>query len=121
QLSDLNVTRVDDLEPALHAWRHAALRYWSVDGWLTVESIQPLLERLDAVREALHHCRRRLELADVWKLMQAPIDEDGLPLLGTLACALAGDQPQRAILAWLLDPHRLRSAALGEAEVAARE
>ena len=121
QLADLNVTRVDEIEPALHAWRNAALRYWSVEGWLQVESIQPLLARLDAVRDALRHCRKRLELADVWKLMQAPIDEDGLPLLGTLASAVAGDQPQRAILAWLLEPHRLRSAALGEAEAAARE
>jgi ATP-dependent RNA helicase SUPV3L1/SUV3 len=121
QLADLNVTRVDEIEPALHAWRNAALRYWSVEGWLQVESIQPLLARLDAVRDALRHCRKRLELADVWKLMQAPIDEDGLPLLGTLASAVAGDQPQRAILAWLLEPQRLRSAALGEAEAAARE
>jgi ATP-dependent RNA helicase SUPV3L1/SUV3 len=121
QLADLNVSRVDEIEPALHAWRNAALRYWSVEGWLTVESIQPLLARLDAVREALRHCRKRLELADVWKLMQAPIDEDGLPLLGTLACAVAGDQPQRAILGWLLDPQRLHSAGLGEAEAAARE
>src|SRR4051812_34315869 len=72
QLADLNVQRVDELEPALHAWRHAALRFWSVDGWLTVESIQPLLARLDAVRASLHECRRRLELRDVWKLMQAP-------------------------------------------------
>jgi ATP-dependent RNA helicase SUPV3L1/SUV3 len=121
QLSDLNVARVDELEPALHAWRHAALRYWSVDGWLTVESIQPLLERLDTVREALHHSRRRLELADVWKLMQAPIDEDGLALLGTLACALAGDRPQRTVIEWLLDPLRLQAAGLAEAEQAARE
>jgi ATP-dependent RNA helicase SUPV3L1/SUV3 len=121
QLSDLNVARVDELEPALHAWRRAALRYWSVDGWLTVESIQPLLGRLDAVREALHHCRRRLELGDVWKLMQAPIDEDGLALLGTLACVLAGDRPQRTALGWLLDPARLEAAGLAEAEQAARE
>ena len=121
QLSDLNVARVDELEPALHAWRHAALRYWSVDGWLTVESIQPLLLRLDAVREALHHCRRSLDLADVWKLMQAPIDEDGLGLLGTLACALAGDEPQRTVISWILDPQRLRAAGLEEAEQAARE
>jgi ATP-dependent RNA helicase SUPV3L1/SUV3 len=121
QLSDLNVARIDELEPALHAWRHAALRYWSVDGWLTVESIQPLLARLDAVREALHHCRRRLELAEVWKLMQAPIDEDGLLLLGTLACALAGDRPQRTVIDWLLDPARLQAAGLEEAEQAARE
>jgi len=121
QLADLNVSRVDEIEAALHAWRNAALRYWSVEGWLTVESIQPLLARLDAVRDSLRHNRKRLELPDVWKLMQAPIDEDGLALLGTLACAVAGDQPQRAILAWLLDPHRLRSAGLGEAEAAARE
>jgi ATP-dependent RNA helicase SUPV3L1/SUV3 len=121
QLSDLNVSRVDELEPALHAWRQAALRYWSVDGWLTVESIQPLLGRLDAIREALHHSRRRLELADVWKLMQAPIDEDGLQLLGTLASALAGDRPQRTVIGWLLDPARLHAAGLEEAEQAARE
>ena len=121
QLADLNVSRVDEIEPALHAWRNAALRYWSVEGWLTVESIQPLLARLDAVRDSLRHNRKRLELADVWKLMQAPIDEDGLPLLGTLACAVAGDQPQRTVLGWLLDPHRLHSAGLEEAEAAARE
>jgi len=121
QLSDLNVTRVDELEPALHAWRHAALRFWSDDGWLTVESIQPLLARLDAVRDALRHSRRRLELADVWKLMQAPIDEDGLALLGTLASALAGDAPQKTVIGWILDPHRLQAAGLQEAEQAARE
>ncbi len=121
QLSDLDVSRVDELEPALHAWRHAALRYWSVDGWLTVESIQPLLARLDTVRDSLRHARRRLELADVWKLMQAPIDEDGLPLLGMLAAALAGDVTQRTVLDWILDPRRLDAAGLEEAEHAARE
>jgi ATP-dependent RNA helicase SUPV3L1/SUV3 len=121
QLSDLNVTLVDELEPALHAWRSAALRFWSVDGWLEVESIAPLLGRLDAVREALHHCRRRLPLEDVWRLVQAPIDEDGLPLLGTLACAVAGDEPQKTVIGWLLEPERLRSASLEEAEQAARE
>lgn len=121
QLSDLNVTLVDELEPALHAWRQAALAFWSIDGWLTVESIQPLLARLDAVRDALRHARRRLELADVWKLMQAPIDEDGLALLGTLACAVAGDRPQRTVLGWILDPRRLDAASLEEAEAAARE
>jgi ATP-dependent RNA helicase SUPV3L1/SUV3 len=121
QLADLNVTRVDEIEPALHAWRNAALRYWTDEGWLQVESIQPLLARLDALREALREARKRLELADVWKLMQAPIDEDGLPLLGALACAVAGDQTRRQLIAWLLDPQRLYSASLGEAEVAARE
>jgi ATP-dependent RNA helicase SUPV3L1/SUV3 len=121
QLSDLNVQRIDEIEPALHAWRHAALRYWSVDGWLTVESIQPLLARLDTIREALHHSRRTLKLADVWKLMQAPIDDDGLPLLGTLACAVAGDNPQKTVIGWILQPERLRAASLEEAEAAARE
>jgi ATP-dependent RNA helicase SUPV3L1/SUV3 len=121
QLSDLNVTRVDELEPALHAWRSAALRFWSVDGWLEVESIAPLLGRLDAVRAALHERRRRLELEDVWRLVQAPIDEDGLPLLGTLACALAGDTPEKTVIGWILQPERLRAASLEEAEQAARE
>jgi len=121
QLSDLNVARVDELEPALQAWRHAALRFWSDDGWLEVESIQPLLLRLDAVRDALQHARRNLEMADVWKLMQAPIDEDGLPLLATLAAALAGDKPQHTVIGWILDPQRLQAASLEEAEHAARE
>src|SRR5437763_13820612 len=121
QLADLNVTQVDDLEPALHAWRQTALRYWSIDGWLTVESIQPLLARLDAIREALHHARRRLVLAEVWKLMQAPIDDDGLELLGLLACAVAGDTSRRTMIQWILDPQRLRDASLTEAEQAARE
>jgi ATP-dependent RNA helicase SUPV3L1/SUV3 len=121
QLSDLNVAKVDELEPALHAWRNVALRFWSEEGWLTVESIAPLLGRLDAVRDALHHARRRLELADVWKLMQAPIDEDGLALLGTLACAVAGDTPQKTVIGWLLDPRRLQAASLDQAEQAARE
>ena len=65
--------------------------------------------------------RLRAQLADVWKLMQAPIDEDGLPLLGTLAAALAGDTPQKTIIGWLLDPKRLEAAGLTEAEQAARE
>ncbi len=121
QLSDLDVASVDELEPALHAWRRAAFRFFADDGWLTVESIQPLLARLDAVRDALRHCRRRLELVEVWRLMQAPADEDLLPLLGTLACALAGDRSQRAVIGWLLDPHRLEVAGLEEAEQAARE
>src|SRR5437762_12127176 len=52
QLSDLNVARVDELEPALHAWRHAALRYWSVDG-VTIERAAALEEAAAArvVRE----------------------------------------------------------------------
>jgi ATP-dependent RNA helicase SUPV3L1/SUV3 len=53
--------------------------------------------------------------------MQAPIDEDDLDLLGTLACALAGDTAQKTVIRWLLDPQRLAAADLGEAEQAARE
>jgi ATP-dependent RNA helicase SUPV3L1/SUV3 len=121
QLSDLNVARVAEIEPALHAWRRAALSYWSEEGWLSVESVQPLLARLDAVNEALHHCRRSLQLEDVWRLMQAPTDEDGLDLLGALACALAGDTPQKTVIGWVLDPQRLHGADLDEAEQAARE
>jgi ribosomal protein L40E len=53
--------------------------------------------------------------------MQAPIDEDSLGLLGALAGALAGDNPQKTIIGWLLDPARLQAASLEEAEQAARE
>ena len=53
--------------------------------------------------------------------MQAPIDEDGLPLLGALATAVAGDTPQRTVIGWILDPARLAAASLEEAEQAARE
>jgi hypothetical protein len=34
---------------------------------------------------------------------------------------VAGDRPQRHVLAWLLDPHRLDLASLEEAEAAGRE
>jgi ribosomal protein L40E len=53
--------------------------------------------------------------------VQAPVDEDGAPLLGMLATALAGDKPQRTVIGWILDPHRLDAAGLQEAEQAARE
>ncbi|MDP8911916.1 MAG: helicase, partial [Actinomycetota bacterium] len=95
QLSDLNVTRPADLEPALRAWRHAALAYWGAESWLAVEAIGPLLARVDAIREALGGCRRRLGVEDVWKLANGPTDEDDVELLKTLACAVAGDRPQR--------------------------
>jgi hypothetical protein len=53
--------------------------------------------------------------------MQAPIDEGALPLLGTLATALAGDTTQKTVIGWILEPERLRAASLEEAEAAARE
>ena len=121
QLADLNVQRPAELGPALATWRHAALAYWGADSWLTVESIAPLLARLDAVQEALRDCRRRLALSDVWKLVNAPIDEDDLDLLATLACALSGDSTQRHVLEWLLDAGRLAGASLEEAEAAGRQ
>jgi ATP-dependent RNA helicase SUPV3L1/SUV3 len=121
QLQDLNVVHPRELTSALQAWRQAALAYWGAASWLTVESIGPTLSRLDAVQEALKACRRRLALEQVWRLINAPIDEDDLELLGTLACALAGDRSQRHILGWLLDVERLDAASLGEAETAGRQ
>jgi len=95
-LDDLNVSRVDELEPALHAWRHAALPLLERGGLASRSSrSSPCSRGSTRCGDALRHCRRRLELHDVWKLMQAPIDEDGLPLLGTLSCALAGDTARR--------------------------
>ena len=102
------------------AWHKAALREWATEGWLAVESIGPLLTRLEAVQRRLHERRRELGVDDVWTLVNAPVDEDSLELLGTLALALAGDRGQRPVLDWLLDTGRLRDASLEDAEGAGR-
>ena len=120
RLEDLQVERPEQLTAALRAWHTAALRQWAGDGWLSVESIGPLLVRLDAVQRRLRERGRRLSLEQVWKLMNAPVDEDNAELLATLALALAGDRAQRPVLQWLLDIGRLRDASLEDAEQAAR-
>jgi ATP-dependent RNA helicase SUPV3L1/SUV3 len=121
QLSDLNVSTPLELAPALRAWRDVALSYWGAESWLTVESIAPLLARLDAVLEALRAHRRRLEIESVWRLVNAPIDVDDGPLLGSLASAVAGDSVEQQTLRWLLDVDRLHGATLEEAELAGRQ
>ena len=63
---------------------------------------------------------RRLTIEDTWKLINAPVDEDNAELLATLALAVAGDTAQRSLLAFLLDPARLRESTLAEAEQAGR-
>jgi ATP-dependent RNA helicase SUPV3L1/SUV3 len=121
QLSDLNVTRPQELAPALRAWRHAALSFVEAEHWLAVESIAPLLARLDTVLEALRLHRRRLALEQVWRLVNAPIDAEEGELLGLLAPALAGDSGAKEQLRWLLDTDRLHGATLEEAEEAGRQ
>ena len=120
RLEDLPVESPQQLPAALRAWHTAALRQWATDGWLAVESIGPLLVRLDAVQRRLRERGRRLSLEQVWKLVNAPVDEDNTELLATLALALAGDRAQRPVLQWLLDAGRLRDASLEDAEAAAR-
>ncbi len=63
---------------------------------------------------------RSLSLADTWTLVNAPVDEDNAELLATLALAISGDTAQRQLLAFLLDPGRLRDAPLVDAEQAGR-
>lgn len=120
RLEDLPVESPQQLAPALRAWHTAALRRWATEGWLSVESIGPLLVRLDTVQRRLRERGRNLSLEQVWKLMNAPVDEDNVELLATLALALAGDRAQRPVLQWLLDTNRLRDATLEDAEQAAR-
>jgi ATP-dependent RNA helicase SUPV3L1/SUV3 len=120
RLEDLPVESPQQLPAALRAWHTAALRQWAEDSWLSVESIGPLLVRLDAVQRRLRERGRKLPLEQVWKLVNAPVDEDNVELLATLALALAGDRTQRPILQWLLDAGRLREASLEDAEQAAR-
>jgi ATP-dependent RNA helicase SUPV3L1/SUV3 len=120
RLADLGVDDPRELDAALAAWHRVATREWAHESWLAVESLQPLRARLAAVQERLRERRRRLSLADTWTLVNAPVDEDHLELLATLAAALAGDPAPRPLLAFLLDPSRLRDSSLQDAEEAGR-
>ena len=120
RLADLGVDDPRDLDAALAAWHRVATREWVHESWLAVESLQPLRARLAAVQERLAERRRRLSLAHTWTLVNAPVDEEHLELLATLALALAGDPAPRPLLTFLLDTDRLRDARLEEAEEAGR-
>jgi ATP-dependent RNA helicase SUPV3L1/SUV3 len=120
RLEDLPVEGTHQLAAALRAWHTAAMRRWATEGWLSVESIGPLLVRLDTVQRRLNERGRSLSLEQTWKLVNAPVDEDNVELLATLALAVAGDRAQRPVLQWLLDTNRLRDASLEDAEHAAR-
>jgi ATP-dependent RNA helicase SUPV3L1/SUV3 len=121
RLSDLGVDDPRDLDAALEAWHRVALREWAHESWLAVESLQPLRLRLGAVQKRLRERGRRLPLEETWKLVNAPVDEDNLELLATLALAIAGDRVARPHLTFLLDTARLRDASLEDAEQAGRE
>ncbi len=121
RLSDLGVDDPRDLDAALEAWHRVALREWAHESWLAVESLQPLRTRLGAVQKRLRERGRRLDLEETWKLVNAPVDEDNLDLLSTLALAIAGDRVARPHLTFLLDTARLRDASLEDAEQAGRE
>jgi ATP-dependent RNA helicase SUPV3L1/SUV3 len=120
RLADLGVDDPRELDAALSAWYRVAMREWARESWLAVESLQPIRARLAAVRQRLVERRRRLPLEETWTLVNAPVDEDHLELLATLALALAGDTAQRSLLTFLLDTARLRDASLEEAEEAGR-
>ncbi len=108
RLSDLGVDDPSDLDAALVAWHRVALREWAFESWLAVESLQPIRARLDAVQRRLRERGRRLSLEDSWKLVNAPVDEDNLELLSTLALAIAGDRVARP---HLIVPARRRTPA----------
>jgi ATP-dependent RNA helicase SUPV3L1/SUV3 len=121
QLADLGVESPLQLDAALVAWHRVALREWAHESWLAVESLQPLRLRLQAVQRRLADRGRRLSLEDTWKLVNAPVDEDNVELLATLALAIAGDRIARPHLTFVLDTARLRGASLEDAERAGRE
>ena len=118
RLGDLGVEDARDLDAALGAWHRVATREWAHESWLAVESLQPIRGRLAVVERHLRGRGRRLDLQDMWTLVNAPIDPDGAELLGLLALAVAGDRTQRSLLQFLLDTSRLRDATLEEAEEA---
>jgi ATP-dependent RNA helicase SUPV3L1/SUV3 len=121
RLSDLGVDDPGRLDAALVAWHRVALREWADESWLAVESLQPLRARLDAVQRRLAERGKRLSLDDTWKLVTAPVDEDHLELLATLALAIAGDRVARPHLTFVLDTARLAGASLEDAEEAGRQ
>jgi ATP-dependent RNA helicase SUPV3L1/SUV3 len=121
RLSDLGVDDPRMLDAALVAWHRVALREWAHESWLAVESLQPLRARLDAVQRRLADRGKRLSLDDTWKLVTAPVDEDHLELLATLALAIAGDRVARPHLTFVLDTARLSRASLEDAEEAGRQ
>ncbi len=120
RLSDLGVDDPRRLDAALAAWHRVATRAWAYESWLAVESLSPIRGRLAAIQSRLVERNRRLTIEDTWKLINAPVDEDNAELLATLALAVAGDTAQRSLLAFLLDPARLRESTLAEAEQAGR-
>jgi ATP-dependent RNA helicase SUPV3L1/SUV3 len=120
RLADLGVDDPRDLDAALAAWHRVATREWEHESWLAVESLAPLRLRLAAIHKRLSERRKRLSLADTWKLVNAPVDEDHVDLLAALALTLAGDAAQTSLLDFLLDAARLRDASLEEAEQAGR-
>lgn len=121
RLADLGIDDPRDLDAALDAWHRVATRAWAHASWLAVESLHPLRQRLQAVQQRLRERGRRLSLDDTWTLVNAPVDEDHLDLLATLALAIAGDRVARPHLTFLLDPARLHDASLEDAEQAGRE
>jgi ATP-dependent RNA helicase SUPV3L1/SUV3 len=120
RLSDLSVEDPRELDAALGGWHRVATREWAYEGWLAVESLQPIRGRLAVVQRHLASRGRRLSLEDTWRLANAPIDPDGAEILGVLALAVAGDPAQRQLLGFLLDASRLRDASLEDAEAAGR-
>ena len=120
RLEDLGIQSPVQLSAALQVWHREALRRWALEGWLSVESIGPTLNRLDVVQKRLRERDRRLGLEDTWRIVNAPVDEDSLELLSTLALALAGDRAQKPLLDFLLDVRRLHDSTLEDAEQAAR-
>jgi ATP-dependent RNA helicase SUPV3L1/SUV3 len=120
RLGDLGIDDARDLDAALAAWHHVATRQWAHESWLAVESLQPIRGRLAVVERHLRGRGRRLDVDDMWRLVNAPVDPDGAELLGVLALAVAGDREQRPLLQFLLDTSRLRDASLEDAEEAGR-
>ncbi len=119
RLGDLNVDDPRELDAALGAWHRVATRQWSQEGWLAVESLQPIRGRLSVVERHLKSRGRRLTLEQTWRLVNAPVDEES-ELLGLLALAVSGDKAQRQLLGYMLETDRLRDATLEDAENAGR-
>ena len=121
RLEDLPVEGTQQLAAALRAWHTAALRRWATEGWLSVESIGPLLVRLDTRAAPAEGARPQpVARADLEARQRA--GGRGQRRAARDARAGGGRRPRGSgpCSPWLLDTNRLRDASLEDAEHAAR-
>ncbi len=96
QLVELDARTATELASSLRAWETATRARLADHPWLQMEPIEPMLDRLGAIRAEMRGTMNTLSVADAWQLARCPVDTDmpgGTMLLVRFARAAAGLQP----------------------------